>query len=641
MKGTKKIFRGIALAVALLAAGQSAWAQVGTFTVEYITGGTFKVKRTSNTSATETVLYRTVSLSAFAGMHFTAASGELSFDAMNNERTVTITEITPTGDEADRFTYQTSGGRSYRFEVLDQSGNYLTHCDRTVTDGLTQFHADKVNGYVHDLVTMTSSGDFSSGMPSDKYIDVSFTPPIQYIESGTGVLSGYVLIDDEYKYAYKPAPVSTSALIYSTGAPASYLTKLHYYIYATVCFTEQERDDGYQYVQIVAGDASAACDDDRDDEYKEVYDPVNSVYKVCYELSTSNTQGYGKAYFPHRVDGTKEFSIDGKLWEQKFKSSYTYNYNGNGSVIFPATTSYITTRFDAGGEGNDTWGYKDLFVRMALRDATQPAILFDSGMKSVVSPGPYYYGKTVYISVPFTEIVVVTDTPTLSTSWGTLKYFSGSGSNVLTFSGTIDAPVGTKLTVKNISLSGAAYGTSSIKDLADNQLSLMMINSDYSYTVASPWSSSSVTLTQGTKDGVTAWWGTFYDSYYNYTLGEGAEAYTMDTDHKLYRLGTDGRTIPKNTAVVILAIEATPDSPATNPATATIQITPVSTDDLTIDDNALGGNQLHGSDSAVPLSGLSGTPYVLSVDGTAIGFRKYVGSGSDPAIPAYKAYYVE
>ena len=634
------VIRALTLAVAILVAGQSAWAQVGTFTVEYITGGTFKVTRTSNTSATETVLYRTVSLSAFAGMHFTAESGELNFDAMHNEITVTITETAPTGNEADRFTYQTSDGRSYRFEVLDQSGNYLTHCDRTVTDGLTQFHADKVNGYVHDLVTMTSSGDFSSGMSSDKYVDVSFTPSINNIEIDNDELSGYVLIDDEYKYAKKPAYVSTSTLIYSTGAPASYLDKLYYIIYATVCFTEQERDDGYQYVQIVAGDASADFDEG-DDEYKEVSDPVNSVYKVCYELSTSLKKGNGKAYFPHRVDGTKEFSIDGKLWEQKFKFNTSYEHNGNGSVMLPVTTSWITTRFDAGGKDNDTWGYKDFFVRMALRDATQPGILFGSGMKSVVSPGPYYYGKTVYISVPFTEIVVVTKTPTLSTSWGTLKYFSGSGSNVLTFSGTINAPVGTKLNVDRVNLSGAEYGTSSIKDLADNQLAIMTINSDYSYTVASPWSSSSVTLTRGTKDGVTAWWGTFYDSYYNYTLGEGAEAYTMDTDHKLYRLGTDGRTIPKNTAVVILAIEATPDSPATSPATTTIQITPVGTDDLTINDNALGGNQLHGSDSAVPLSGLSGTPYVLSVDGTAIGFRKYVGSGSDPAIPAHKAYYVE
>ena len=61
-------------------------------------------------------------------------------------------------------------------------------------------------------------------------------------------------------------------------------------------------------------------------------------------------------------------------------------------------------------------------------------------------------------------------------------------------------------------------------------------------------------LTQGTKDGVSAYWGTFYDSGFNYTLSEGAAAYTMGSDYRLYRLGEDGRTIPKGTAVVIMAI---------------------------------------------------------------------------------------
>ena len=155
----------------------------------------------------------------------------------------------------------------------------------------------------------------------------------------------------------------------------------------------------------------------------------------------------------------------------------------------------------------------------------------------------------------------------------------------------------------------------------------------------------SVALTQGTKDGVTAWWGTFFDSTHNYTLGEGAEAYTMGSDYHLYRLGTNGRTIPKGTAVVIIATKATPVDPATNPATATIQINPAGTEDLNIN---IGGNILHGSDSGVTLDGdgkvpipgteNKGDPYVLSInDSGVIGFRLYEGS----AIPAHKAYYVK
>ena len=148
-------------------------------------------------------------------------------------------------------------------------------------------------------------------------------------------------------------------------------------------------------------------------------------------------------------------------------------------------------------------------------------------------------------------------------------------------------------------------------------------------------------LVQGTKDGVTAWWGTFFNSTYNFTLDEGAMAYTMDDSYNLYRLGTDGRTIPKNTAVVIIATNATPLVPAGAPATATIQLHYAGSEYLGITDHAPGGNILQGSDSAVPVTSLPtwGSPFVLSVDANgAIGFRQYTGTD---AIPAHKAYYMK
>ncbi|MBO4633966.1 MAG: hypothetical protein J5669_01190 [Bacteroidales bacterium] len=167
----------------------------------------------------------------------------------------------------------------------------------------------------------------------------------------------------------------------------------------------------------------------------------------------------------------------------------------------------------------------------------------------------------------------------------------------------------------------------------------------YLQWTGSGYSDLDVTLVQGTNDGVTAWWGTFYNGTVNYTLSDGAAAYTMGTDYKLYRLGTDGRAIPAGTAVVIIAIEATPVTPATDPATATITLTPVGTVSAT--DHAYGGNQLYGSDSAVAVTAgqvqvpgsdpaTYGTPYVLSISGGTIGFRQFTGS----EIPAGKAYYV-
>ena len=143
----------------------------------------------------------------------------------------------------------------------------------------------------------------------------------------------------------------------------------------------------------------------------------------------------------------------------------------------------------------------------------------------------------------------------------------------------------------------------------------------------SPTGGIPITLVQGTKDGVTACWGTFCIAS-NSVLSEGATAYTMGSDFKLYRLGVDGRTIPKNTAVVIIATEAT------------IQMYSIgNSSNLTVIDHAPGGNILQGNcnNTAEDISGLSGTPYVLSKDtnGT-IGFRQYTGT----EIPAHKAYYV-
>ena len=139
-------------------------------------------------------------------------------------------------------------------------------------------------------------------------------------------------------------------------------------------------------------------------------------------------------------------------------------------------------------------------------------------------------------------------------------------------------------------------------------------------------SAPSLTLAQGTWDGVTAWWGTFYHRTLRYTLPEGAAAFTMDADHHLYRLGTDGRTIPAGTAVVIISdkqnITLTLDS----------GISPIS-------DHAPNGNILRGGPATLTDGKVDGkTPYVLGLVGepAVLGFYRFDGD----AIPANKAYYL-
>ena len=96
-------------------------------------GSTFIVTRT-NTTASETVLYRTVSLSAIEGQHFVAASDTLTFAAGESSKIVVVSERTPS---TDAYKYQTSSSRSYRFEVFGYDGTILAYKDRSVTNGLT------------------------------------------------------------------------------------------------------------------------------------------------------------------------------------------------------------------------------------------------------------------------------------------------------------------------------------------------------------------------------------------------------------------------------------------------------------------------------------------------------------------------
>ena len=118
------------------------------------------------------------------------------------------------------------------------------------------------------------------------------------------------------------------------------------------------------------------------------------------------------------------------------------------------------------------------------------------------------------------------------------------------------------------------------------------------------------------------YWTTFYSSSAGHWVGEGAQAFTMDSNHKLYRLGTDGRTIPAKTAVIIIS------------DTDSIELT-ATYNKLTAD---IHGNKniLTGSNYKVTVSKLKGTPYVMGCVNGEVGFYEFNGS----EIPAQKAYYI-
>ena len=107
-------------------------------------------------------------------------------------------------------------------------------------------------------------------------------------------------------------------------------------------------------------------------------------------------------------------------------------------LAVPASLSTLGIRFTASGSDNDDWKAKSVVARLQAVPAG-PSLL---DVNPAVTPAPVCKGSVVSVSLPFNEIVTVTGTPTLSTTWGTLSYVAGSGANVLTFAGTVTAAAG-------------------------------------------------------------------------------------------------------------------------------------------------------------------------------------------------------
>ena len=464
--------------VSMLAA-MTAWAS--TFTVTS-SGNVFTITRTG--TGTETVYYRTVPLSAFPGENYSEVVSSHTFTGSETQFTVTITEIDPsTYLDPSHDTYellyiiQTTLGRSYRFEVLNGNGEILAYTDREMKDTNSKYYRmpdNCSNTRVDDLAYFDDDGNLTSG-EGNKYVDVAPKQISGYPES-----SGWRKVtDDGYGQGY--CQLSTD-LFNGAYVARIYADQHAMKLYATVIFKQKEDDDGYQYIQILGNNKDTYDDVDPDGA---VNDPSISIYKACFELSKSGvTTSPHYQFFPHCQDYVNKeaeqaahlthysFDYDNSyLYQQKFVHN-GYRALTSGSLILSPKDMYIYARFDAAGKYDDDWYFADLKLRLALVDATTPK-LTDNDLK--VNGGRHTRANPIYVSVPFSEIVTVSDDPAtrpkLYTTWGTLNYLAGSGSNVLTFSGNISNTATGKFTVDSCS-------RRTITDLAGNNFS-MIISKDF------------------------------------------------------------------------------------------------------------------------------------------------------------------
>ncbi len=447
----------LVLTIAALAVGQSAWA-ASSFTIDASYNSsthktTFTITRTGNTALAETIDWRVVSLSAIAGQHFTVDDqsgydGTATFSAGISTASVTISENTP---GTDAYKYQTGTERSYRFEVLDRDGYILASKDRSMTTG----------------TSVPSSGAFN-------------------IKDVTIYSSEYTADDRGYdNNGYKS--VSSSAYFTSSNAPKAYLQQISAQLRMTLSFQGKENDDAYEYLQLLF-DNTSSCDNRSGCSNGDPGNISHSSYMAGFEMNTGAKDDTYRTYtFPVTSVGDNEGATDPwgydptnhkwPLKKQKFKSG---SRASDGRIIVPIGFNSIVLRLNASGSsGSDEWAVNNVKAHIQACDPTAPTVL--SNYK--VSGGRHQKGNTIYVSVAFSEIVTVTGTPTLSSNWGTLSYVAGSGSNVLTFKGTIDP-------IDNNPFSVSSY-SGTIKDLAGNSFSGSIsysfgttLDSDYVWSTA-------------------------------------------------------------------------------------------------------------------------------------------------------------
>ena len=426
----------------LLCCCTGAWAE-NDWNIQKSTSGnvtTFTITRT-NTAVAETVKYRLVNLSAYAGEHYnvtqvngqnsSALSGDLTFSAGDGSKTVQVTE----GEASTTaYKYQNGTTRQYRFEVTDQGGFELKHYDRTITTGISVPSSD-----VFAIKAMT-------------------------INSGETTVT-----DAGYNQAYHSMTVSD---YFNNAAPKTYLQHIRAELRMTLSFEAKELDHGWQYVQIYANESPSNIDTG-------VYEDnpgacTYSKYAASFEILDGQLDESYKTYtFPVTSAGANVKVINpwghGSLYNldmQKFNNSRA----SDGRLTIPTNLLSLYIRFNAYGVDNDDWVAKNTVAHIQAVDGTAPGMLAVSA-----DPGYHATDNTVYVSVAFNEIVKVTGTPTLNTSnWGSLSYVAGDGTNVLTFSGVIPENASDNLDITEIS------GT--VKDLAGNDFTGSSVTPSDPYT---------------------------------------------------------------------------------------------------------------------------------------------------------------
>lgn len=416
------------------------WAHGGTFTLaqtgEKANGSakdiTFTVTRTFPSDAVATtdpqrVYFRTVNGTAIGGtaapIHFSHVGGEdifLTFNQSDTQKTFVVQKenyFTGDGDIVNSFT--TGVSRYYDVElyrIVSPIGNCTgvlgnTHsARRTLTPG-----AD----YILDKSFCTTEYYSTTDSTERKITDDGFD------RNSTRRLTISPDLITNMKATYKQ---------YAKSTVSNYGLRMSMDV--------REEDDGYQYIRMSFSGSR--------------------TYSLKFEIKAgSKYTSWSSLVLPMTGD-------QGVIK----RTEYTYNQMqtksvGGATYLVTNANEVLTMQFDASGNGNDDWLYKNHKSYLRILDTTEPTVKRIAPM----AYGQYKTGDTIIIAVEFNELIASVSNVTMS-KFSTIPingwtYVDGVGTNVLVFRGTLSSnfevtpDMNMTLTATKPTVSGT------IKDLAD------------------------------------------------------------------------------------------------------------------------------------------------------------------------------
>lgn len=431
----------------------------GTFTIKNNNNNTFTVTRSGGSEETQTVYYRTVNGSAVGGTHFTHAAGTLVFNSGETSKTITITETTAnTAYGSNGATAYSNADRTYQVELYRVTGGAALGTAATATRTMTAGSSYRV-----DRTIYTTEKSQSQSVVN------------KWVTDHTGGSAGDVIwrSDRSQNTNINQDNFNSSRTIDTVSYPniVNYIKgTAGYYLYRYEMIAHED-EDGWEHAWMgTAAPGNAGTETKCGGSYAgspvSLTDSVagNAIWTAVFQVG----QGYSTMkMFPTTTKSTNEDT--GAL------GNAVYGYNADSSIVTVDGTCYakipvsesVYNYFSACGSNQDRWYVEGFTDYTKIYDAIEPRLLSVAPM----ADGTYKVGDTFIIALIFDEIVDSSNSPNLSnvfldTTWGPASYEGGADTNVLYFTGTVEAAAENPLKVSQIVNSGEIKDMCSVSETA-------------------------------------------------------------------------------------------------------------------------------------------------------------------------------